>query len=107
MMRPWTKLLPFTLAERWAKRNLSTCTLCGREYHNPWPGVFVEADPEIPSIFKRVGEYANAVGRYGPDSLQAHAVRRKYSFDREFIDYADGLDRVKQRLGGSGMTEED
>jgi hypothetical protein len=50
-----------------------------------------------------VGRYANAVGRYGPDSHEAHQIRTTHADNVAFLDYADALDRVKRALGGSGI----
>lgn len=58
-----------------------------------------------PTLSQIVGLYSNAVGRWGPDSKQTNAVRAAYTGNTEFVAYADALDRVKRRLGGSGMDD--
>ena len=50
-----------------------------------------------------ISEYANATGRYGPDSEQSLAVRAKYAGDQAFADFAYGYDAIKRRVGGSGI----
>lgn len=57
------------------------------------------------TIMVRVAEYANTVGRYGPDSEEARRVRKAYIHDDEFLEYVAALDRVKEHIGGSGMDE--
>ena len=52
------------------------------------------------TLGKLVGEYSNALGRYGPDSDATNKIRRENAENREFQDYADALDRVKRHLGG-------
>ena len=47
--------------------------------------------------------YSNAVGRYGPDSPEALAIRRKYADSEEFREFADSIDRIKRALRGSGI----
>lgn len=49
-----------------------------------------------------VDRYFNAVGRHGPGSLEAKAVRATTT-DPKMLEYADALDRVKRQLGGKGM----
>lgn len=49
-----------------------------------------------------VDRYFNAVGRYGPGSLEAKSVRGTTT-DPKLLEYADALDKVKRRLGGKGM----
>lgn len=43
------------------------------------------------------------MGRYGPDSREAGWIRAKHQYLLGFADLADALDRIKQRLGGSGI----
>jgi hypothetical protein len=52
---------------------------------------------------KIVAEYANLVGRFGPDSEEVKDLRALHAADREFLDYADALDRMKRALGGCGI----
>ena len=47
--------------------------------------------------------YSNAVSKYGPDSMPAKEVRHKYKNNLEFIHFADGIDRIKKLVGGSGI----
>ena len=56
-------------------------------------------------LVKIVSEYSDAVGRYGPDSAQAQAIRQANAGDAVFLEYAEALDRVKRHLGGSGMAK--
>lgn len=57
------------------------------------------------TIYQLVGEYANAVGRHGPDSDQVRRFRTRHASNAELMEYADSLDRIKRHLGGSGMTK--
>lgn len=50
------------------------------------------------TIFQLVGQYANAVGKYGPDSEQTKKIRENNKDNKEFLNYADALDRIKRRL---------
>lgn len=50
-----------------------------------------------------VAEYANAVGRRGPASEEAAAVREKYRDVPGFSGFADALDRIKRALSGSDI----
>jgi dUTPase len=59
----------------------------------------------IQTIYQLIGEYSNAVGRYGPDSDQVRQIRAIHVDNKEFLEYADALDRIKRRLGGSGMSK--
>ncbi len=59
------------------------------------------------TIVQLVVSYSNAVGRYGPDSQQVKLIREAHPDNQEFLDYADALDRIKRRLGGSGIDEQD
>ena len=56
------------------------------------------------TIFQLVGEYANALGKYGPGSRETRMIREFNADNEEFLGYADGLDSVKRHLGGRGMT---
>jgi hypothetical protein len=49
--------------------------------------------------------YANAIARHGLDSEQTRKLRIIHAGNAEFIEYADTLDRVKRRLGGSSIDE--
>lgn len=51
-------------------------------------------------ISKLVGEYSNAVSRYGLNSDQARRIRDANQSNREFITYANALDRLKKHLRG-------
>jgi hypothetical protein len=53
-----------------------------------------------------IAQYANIVGRHGPDSDEAREFRDCHLSDEEFRDYADALDRIKRHLGGSGIDWE-
>jgi hypothetical protein len=53
-----------------------------------------------------VAEYANVVGRYGPDSDQVREFRKDHAANTELMEYADALDRIKRNLGGSGCVSE-
>lgn len=55
------------------------------------------------TILQLVGQYSDALGRFGPDSLEVRRLREANADNREFLEYADALDRVKRHLGGSGM----
>lgn len=57
------------------------------------------------TIVQLVAEYSNAVGRYGPDSNQVRQIRDAHAENKEFLGYADALDRVKRHLGGSGIDK--
>jgi uncharacterized protein (DUF4213/DUF364 family) len=50
-----------------------------------------------------VEQYANAVGRYGPDSPQALSIRQENAENEEFLKFADSMDRIKRAVGGSGI----
>lgn len=52
-----------------------------------------------------VAEYANAVGKFGPESEQVLRLRAIHAHDLEFLDYANSLDRIKRHLGGSGIDK--
>lgn len=54
-------------------------------------------------LMRMTSIYANAVGRYGPDSEQAREVRSRYADVPDFADLADALDRIKRGLGGCGI----
>lgn len=54
--------------------------------------------PKPKTIFQLVGEYANAVGRYGPESEQVRQFRVDHADDSLLMDYADALDRLKRRF---------
>lgn len=54
------------------------------------------------AIFKLVGEYSDALGRFGPDSAEVQRLREAHADNQEFLEYANALDRVKRHLGGSG-----
>ena len=58
------------------------------------------------TIAQLVVSYSNAVGRYGPDSDQVRRLREANADNREFLDYADALDRIKRQLGGSGIDDQ-
>lgn len=49
-------------------------------------------------VSKVVTEYATAVSRHGVGSKETKAIRKKYSNDTEFIDYANAMDRLYTRL---------
>jgi hypothetical protein len=53
--------------------------------------------------FEYIGEYSNAVGRYGPDSEQTQQLRALHADNTELIAYFDSLDRLKRHFGGMGM----
>jgi hypothetical protein len=53
--------------------------------------------------WRLVAKYSDAVSRHGPDSTPARDIRRENSDNQYFLDFADSLDAVKRRLGGSGM----
>lgn len=58
----------------------------------------------FPGVSNELAEqYSNACSRYGPDSPEAHAIRDARPGDTKFIEFADGFDRLKRRLGGSGI----
>jgi len=57
------------------------------------------------AMHRLVSEYSNAVGANGPGSPQALAIREAHADDREFLEYANALDRIKRHLGGKGMEK--
>lgn len=57
------------------------------------------------TISQLVGEYSNAVGRFGPDSEQVRQFRAAHASNTEILEYADALDRIKRHLGGSGIDK--
>jgi hypothetical protein len=65
----------------------------------------VTPDPNAPSMSmaEKVIRYSNTVGKHGPDSRQAEAVRRLHPGDAEFKRHADNIDQLKRFLGGSGI----
>lgn len=60
-------------------------------------------DPTDWPLWRRVAEYANAVGRYGPDSEQAREVLGRHADAAEFLELADAVDCLKRAFGGSGI----
>lgn len=58
------------------------------------------------TIVQLIAEYANAVGRYGPDTDPVRQLRAEHADNAEFLEYADALDRIKRHLGGSGMDKQ-
>jgi hypothetical protein len=57
------------------------------------------------TLLKLISVYADAVGRYGPDSDEVHRLRDWHADNAEFLNYADALDRIKRNLGGSGIDD--
>ena len=57
------------------------------------------------TIYQLVGEYANALGLYGPDSPEARQLKEANAGNQEFLEYADALDRVKRHLKGNDKAE--
>lgn len=57
------------------------------------------------TIYQLVGEYSNAVGRFGPASEQVRQFRVAHADNAELMEYADALDRIKRHLGGSGIDK--
>lgn len=55
-------------------------------------------DQMDPKLFPMIGEYSNALGRYGPDSPEVASIREKYSDNDQFLKLASGLDRIKRHF---------
>lgn len=47
-----------------------------------------------------VEEYANVVGRFGPDSPQALKIRTENATNAEFLKFAQSIDRLKRAVEG-------
>jgi hypothetical protein len=56
------------------------------------------------TIFQLVGEYANAVGRHGPDSDEVRRFRADHADNEELLAYADALDRIKRHFSGESNS---
>lgn len=72
-------------------------------YAAGWEAKYRERLDLSPLTWEQVSRYSNAVGRHGPGSPEAEAVRADYPGDAAFGEFADSLDRLKRRLGGSGV----
>jgi hypothetical protein len=57
------------------------------------------------AMYRLVSEYSNAVGANGPDSPQAKAIREAHADDREFLAYANAVDRIPWQPSGKGMEK--
>lgn len=57
------------------------------------------------AMARLVSEYSNAVGANGPGSSEALAIREAHADDREFITYANAVDRLPRCPGGKGLEK--
>jgi hypothetical protein len=49
-------------------------------------------------LVQLVAKYANAVGRYGPNSNETNHIRKANVDNTRFLELADSLDRIKKGL---------
>lgn len=54
-----------------------------------------DSDPQ-PTIYNLVGQYANVVGKFGPDSPEVQKFRAAHADNKELMDYTESLDRMKR-----------
>lgn len=48
--------------------------------------------------FQLYTQYSGAVGKFGSDSPQALEIRDQHRDDREFLRFANAIDRLKRRV---------
>lgn len=48
--------------------------------------------------FQLFTQYSGAVGKFGSDSPQALEIRDQHRDDREFLRFANAIDRLKRRV---------
>jgi regulator of replication initiation timing len=71
------------------------------------PGEAKVGEAMSKTMSQLVGEYSNTINRHGPDSEQAKQFREDHADNKELIDYADALDRIKLHFEGKRGTARD